>query len=317
MRHVATTVIISIIVAAAAADVVHLKTGGAHRGTVIQESDELVTLALQYGTVKIKRADIESIERTGPEEAQPDEDGVVAVKEDMRLPRWSRLIGSLAKSPWATGLTQIPATVIDKGVMRSVPYTSYRCGSGGNYEVNVYGDPDAPAGVEIGVYGALTRDATAKQRCIEFIASVLPDATDAAILKAARPEEDKIERGGMTIEITPPTAEDAYGGWWVSVYYEQRLDQARASEKELKAITVAQDEPVKPSAGKAPVAQSPTGPSASNSDLGWSGDELKKARRPQVSTSSSSSGGRVYVRGYYRKDGTYVRGHTRSRSGRR
>jgi hypothetical protein len=202
--------------------------------------------------------------------------------------------------------------VIDKGVMRSVPYTSYRCGSGGDYEVNVYGDPDAPAGVEIGIYGALTKDSSAKQHCVEFISSVLPDKTDVALLKAARLDEDKIERGGMTIEITPPTAEDAYGGWWVSVYYEQRLDQARASDSELKAITIARDEPSR-SAVRTPAAK-PSSATTHEPDLDWGRDDLKRARKPSVSAGAATpSGGRVYVRGYYRKDGTYVQGHTRSR----
>lgn len=311
MKLIAVAALACLMAATAAADVLHLKNGGTIRGTVIQETDDLVTVAMQYGTMKMIRADIESIEKTGTEEPEP-EKGQAGETKDTRLPRWSRMIERIAKSPWATGLTQIPATVIDKGVMRSVPYTSYRCGSGGDYEVNVYGDPDAPAGVEIGVYGALTKDSAAKRRCVEFIASVLPDATDVAILKAARLEEDKIERGGMTIEITPPTAEDAYGGWWVSVYYERRLDQARASEKELNAITVARDAPAKPSAAKAPAPKSAAA-SASEPDTGWSRDDLQRARRPQASTGSSSSGGRVYVRGYYRKDGTYVQGHTRSR----
>lgn len=312
MKLITVAALACLMVAPATADVLHLKNGGTIRGTVIQETDDLVTVAMQYGTMKMKRADIESIEKTGTEEPEAEKGQAGGVKSDGRLPRWSRMVERLAKAHWATGLTQIPATVIDKGVMRSVPYTSYRCGGGGDYEVNVYGDPDAPAGVEIGVYGALTKDAAAKRRCVEFIASLLPDATDVAILKAARLEEDKIDRGGMTIEITPPTAEDSYGGWWVSVYYEQRLDQARASENELNAITVARDESAKSSAAKTPASKgSPA--SADEPDVGWSRDDLQKARRPQASAGSSSSGGRVYVRGYYRKDGTYVRGHTRSR----
>jgi endonuclease YncB( thermonuclease family) len=49
-------------------------------------------------------------------------------------------------------------------------------------------------------------------------------------------------------------------------------------------------------------------------------ERLERQRRERASyistpssSSSSSSGGRVHVRGYYRKDGTYVRSHTRSR----
>lgn len=41
------------------------------------------------------------------------------------------------------------------------------------------------------------------------------------------------------------------------------------------------------------------------------------ARPAAASTPSSSGSGSVHVRGYYRRDGTYVRPHTRSRPGRR
>ncbi len=312
MKLIASVSLACLLTATTVADVLHLKNGGTIYGTVIQESDDFVTIAMQYGTTKMDRADIAEIERTVLEESTTGSEPVAAMRSDARLPRWSVMVQNLAKLPWAAGLSQIPATVINTGVMRDVPYMSYRCGHGGDYEVNVYGDPDTPAGVEIGVYGALTTDAAAKRRCVEFISSLLPDATDAAILKAARIDQDKVERGGMTIEITPTTAKDAYGGWWVSVYYERRLEKARASENELKAITVARDEPSKPAAKK-PAARRIASASAKGTESGWTREDLRRARRPSASTPTPSSGDRVYVRGYYRKDGTYVQGHWRSR----
>ena len=45
--------------------------------------------------------------------------------------------------------------------------------------------------------------------------------------------------GEVTCEITPSTAEDAYGGWWVSVYSVNRLEAARATPKEMAEITIA------------------------------------------------------------------------------
>ncbi|MBL8879816.1 MAG: hypothetical protein JNG88_11915 [Phycisphaerales bacterium] len=290
------------------------------RGTIIQENTERITIALQYGTIKVGRADIESVEKSTPEEPVVASDEPKKLADGSRLPLWSNMIQQLAKAEWAADLTQIPATVIDNGVMESVPYTSFRCGSGANYEINVYGDPDTPAGVEIGVYAALTNDAAAKHRCVDFIASVLPDATDASLLNAARLDEDKIERGGMTIEITPPTAPDAYGGWWVSVYYKDRLDKARASKRELAEITVARSEDNAKTAPKSPSVNTPapkqpsdapkTSATSREPNLDWTADDLRRAKSV-VSTSSGS--GRVYVRGYYRKDGTYVCGHTRRR----
>jgi hypothetical protein len=50
-------------------------------------------------------------------------------------------------------------------------------------------------------------------------------------------QADLKKQNDLTFEITPPTAEDAYMGWWVSVYSEKLLNSARASEQELQQIT--------------------------------------------------------------------------------
>ena len=77
------------------------------------------------------------------------------------------MLVTLAIQPWATDFRQIPATVIDNGVLRNVPYKSYNAAK--DYEVNLYGDPQSPAGLEIGVRGDLLNDDNAKKSCIGFI----------------------------------------------------------------------------------------------------------------------------------------------------
>ncbi len=66
-----------------------------------------------------------------------------------------------ASKSYLTNLVQIPSTVIDNGVFRNVPYKSYRAG---DYEMNVYGDPVQPAGVEVGVYRNLLTSQNAKHQ---------------------------------------------------------------------------------------------------------------------------------------------------------
>jgi hypothetical protein len=245
-------------------------------------------------------------------------------------------------------LRQIPATVIDTGVMRHVPYQSYRCGE--DYELNVYGDPDDPAGIEIGIYRALLGSDAAKRNCVQFVAGLMRDAADATAVRSVDLAKGSVTRDGLTIEVTPSTAEDAYGGWWVSVYEERKLDAVRATPKELDAITVAKAEaPVEPKQESAPPpagtpspapvrerTSSPNEPRGASAEdevdvlTRWSASDLRNARprtspapaRPTVPRTtggsgvgtSGSGGDRVYVRGYYRNDGTYVRGHTRSRA---
>jgi len=97
------------------------------------------------------------------------------------------------------------------------------------------------------------------------------------------------------------------------VYSEDTLNSVRASEEEMKAITVARGA-LKPKQ----VA------SVSPESLGeWSSEDLRYARPYRsneavgVVYGSGSSGrhhggGSVYVGGYYRANGTYVHSYTRS-----
>jgi hypothetical protein len=171
---------------------------------------------------------------------------------------------------------QIPATVIDKGVMRNVPYLSYRVN---NYEMNVYGDPAAPACVEIGIYKELLRNASAKRKCLDLMREILSADDDKAVLTRLNISKDLQELAGMNFEITPETAEDAYGGWWVSIYDEKKLEQMRASDEDMKVLTVT-----------AKTADSPKAAPASSS---WTASEISSARGQDATASLP-----VYIAGY-------------------
>lgn len=64
--------------------------------------------------------------------------------------------------------------------------------------VNVYGDPDAPAGIEIGIYRGLPKQPKAKDNCINFIAAVLGDQVNAAIVKQLNRAQDLIVRSDVS-----------------------------------------------------------------------------------------------------------------------
>jgi hypothetical protein len=219
-----------------------------------------------------------------------------------RIAGFKDIVVKLGAHDWADGLRQIPATVIDTGVMRNVPYKSFRAGN--DYEVNVYGDPESPAGFEIGIRGALLADDRAKANCVDFISSLMRNDADKATVRGLDLVKDLTVFKDLTFEITPPTAEDAYGGWWVSVYSEPALNSVRASDSELKAITV-------PKSALATTGNSAPAAAVAQPDLleQFNADDLRYARPTK---SSDHSGGSVYVRGYTRKDGTYVHSYTRS-----
>jgi hypothetical protein len=208
-----------------------------------------------------------------------------------RLVDWGKCFDTAVGTPWGAGLRPIPATVIDKGTLRYVPYKSFNAG---DYEVNVYGDPDQPAGIEIGVRGEALNNPAARANCLAYMARVLTAERDRAVLNTLKLAEDLTKHAGLTFEVTPPTAEDAYGGWWVSVYDEGELNRCRVSPKDLAAITV----PRKDIADTAPTTTPGNLPQ-------WSKDDLSRAR----------PGKDVYVHSYTRKDGTFVQGHTRSAPG--
>lgn len=181
----------------------------------------------------------------------------------VRLPAAETALSRIRSLDLGKDLKQIPATVIDKGPLRHVPYVSHRAG---DLEVNVYGDPDAPACIEIGLFAADPKRRAAGR---DALAGLLPVPEDGDVLRTLDLAKGKSTRAGLTFEITPETAPDAYGGWWASVYDAKALEGARATEADLKNVS---------------------GP------------------RP-ADASKSRPGGSTYVPGYYRKDGTYVEGY--------
>ena len=126
--------------------------------------------------------------------------------------------------------------MIDKGVLKNVPYISFRCGD--DYECNVYGDPDHPACVEIGVYRNLLNDPVAKTNCVSFMAELLTNSSDKNAVTLLDENYKMIKHPEVTFELTLPKDDDSYGGWWISVYSQSLLDAARASDSEMKNISV-------------------------------------------------------------------------------
>lgn len=302
-----------VLAAAASADVIKLKNGGQLEGVILKESEGSVVVRLKYATVTLDRADIESVEKKAPENAP--------AQKTVRLAPWDRCVEVVAARPWAAELRQIPATVIDKGILKNVPYMSHKSG---NYEFNLYGDPDAPASLEIGVTKDLLKSDAAKKECLEVMAGLLGDPKDVEALRSLNLSPGKKEREGLTFEVTPETAEDAYGGWWITVYDGKALDAARATDEELKKITVdedeleKEDEEVKEVARKAeqrkdpakkaePKKAEPQGYIGFNPYI-WQKKDLQHARPQKKSGGGIRGLRRVYVRGFSRpRGGGYVR----------
>ena len=295
----------------ARADSVSFTSGRVADCTVLQETADHVAILYGSSVIRVQRAMIVSVDR----QTQPSTSSAASG----RIPDFRTVAARLGLAAWAADLHQIPATVIDRGNLRNVPYKSLR--AGGDYEINVYGDPDSPAGFEVGVYRGLLDDPQAKKNCRELVASLLGDPQDAAAVRGLREEQDLVVRDGLTLEITPPTADDAYRGWWVSVYDRRMLDAQRASDKEMASITVSKSSiarsaaaaPPSPTSAATPISPgtSASPPSRYNNEVDrlndWTPDDLRYARvyRPVRTVYYPV----YYVRGYARSNGAYVPQH--------
>lgn len=293
----------------ARADKLIFAKGDPLTGTVLRTNDEEVLFMTDFGTMRFALASLKEIKIDYAE--------IVESLSTNRIPTFTNLLALLSAQPWASGLEQIPATVIDTGMLRYVPYVSFRCAD--DYEINIYGDLARPAGIEVGVYRKLITDASAKENCLRFITAALGQKDDKQEIAKLNLEKDRHVLNGLIFEITPPTDPDAYQGWWVSVYEEDKINKARASEEEMKRISVSKAELArqaqvigewtKEEAAKARPYYPPAQGVSSSSDTSYSAPSYVHG---YSSSHSGAGGGSVYVHAYTKKDGTYVQAHTRS-----
>lgn len=226
------------------------------------------------------------------------------------FPTLQRVLEAIDTAGYAERPERIPSTVIDNGVLKFVPYVSYRIGV--DREVNIYGDPESPACIEIGLYRSLLQSESEKRLCLALADLLMPDMD----VTKLRTTGDRLLKRGVSVEITLPDAPDAYGGWWVSVYSMDRVNAARGTRSAVNEISQTKEEALKSnewtpqalvharSIGRSPIQTTPAATSSTRPPTS-SGQRSHSVDFPR--------GGRVYVKSYYRKDGTYVRAHSRRR----
>lgn len=315
------------------ADVVVLQNGTVITGNILQQDASGALIQMDAGTFRYPLTLIKEMKKEAA--AAPH------VSNNVRtIPDWAQIVSRLATNAWADGLKQVPATVINYGVFNNVPYISFRCASGG-YEVNIFGDLNAPAAIQIGAMTYLKDDAVARSNCVNFVCSVLANAADRKAVRALDLTQKQVTAiGNMTIQTIMPGEWGSYGGWWVSVQDMNALGGAQASAAELNNLTQspgstppsATEATAAPTAGAAPatVSQPVTTTTTStetyyNNYYGygyrgyWTQEELGYARPVQpiapvtaseakpASTAYPEASQAVYPRSYNRTAGTYDR----------
>jgi hypothetical protein len=289
------------------ADVVVLQSGAVLTGNVLQQDANGLLLQTESGTYRYPLALIKEVKKEAATAPHVSNNGQV-------IPDWAQIVSLLANSGFAPAIQQVPATVIGYGTFKNVPYISFRCGYG-DYEINVFGDLNQPAAIQIGAMNYLHQTVAEKTNCVNLICSVLANAADRKMVRALDwNQKDVKSNGGLTFETLLPGEMGSYGGWWVSVYDTNALAGARASDAELLAITqprLAIASAAATNVAPAVVAGQPVTTTTTTygygygTDYGWTAEELAAAHPAVPATYPTATAANVYPRTYTRTAGTY------------
>lgn len=195
------------------------------------------------------------------------------------LPSWRAIANDLRTHDNIRSLVEIPATIIDAGVFKNVPYKSFRVN--GDVELNIYGDPEDPAGIELGIYGPRRNSPRLRAMLRNYLNGFLTTRAEVAAMYSLPLDGGKATAGNITIEIAPPTDPDAYGAWWISLYNEKDLAEVRLDDKEYARLTRPMEEVV-----------DRRGRVRANA---WGDQEMAMAER-------ADAGDTVILRGFYRDE---------------
>jgi hypothetical protein len=209
------------------ADTIHLKNGGTLEGVVLKKNEDGVIIALKYATVTVGSFEIESMDRVAlPSAAAP-----------ARVADWQACFQSLATRSWGPDLHPLPSPVIVDGVFKNVPYVTH---GSGDFQFVLYGDPDAPACIELGISGVSLPLDRIRQECLDVFATFLRDHADVETLRTLAMGGDKKEREGLVFEVDKEPDSRGKETWWISVSDPKALESARLPENQLSSMIVAE-----------------------------------------------------------------------------
>ena len=211
-------------------DSVELNDGTRLSGLILQNTATTLVIQTRDGEATIPKEYIRRIDDA------PDDgvifDGVVGRDQ---LPSWRAIVHDLRTHDSVRSFEQIPPTGIDNGLLRNIPYLSFRIN--GTSELNVYGDPDDPVAVEFGIFGS--RGVKKNQRRVlgEFIAGHLHSRDQIAAFYSLGPDNRDARAGKLAFRLIRPGDPDAYGGTWLVVYRPDRVERARLGDRAYAELT--------------------------------------------------------------------------------
>ena len=264
-----------------APDSIVLKDGRTIHGLIIKNSVDSVLMQEEFGERTYPKSEIVRV-RDEPDTATY----FTELISKGTLPSWRVMANDLRTHDQIKSVVEIPATTVTVGTFRNVPYLSFLVNR--DVELNIYGDPNHPAGVELGIYGSRKYNEKLQKTLRAYFAGFLGSREEVAALYKIGLTKGKATAGTLSFEITPPTAPDAEGAWWVSLYNLKTLDAVRLPKAKYDALTKPPGEVI--DGGGRIIAK------------GWTENDLKETDRLKSLHGTKN----VLLRGFYRdKNGDF------------
>jgi len=212
-------------------DYVIMKDGTRYEGLIIKNDAKELILQQSLGERTIDKASVQRIN---------DADKSMVYFADLvdpdKAPPWRMMVQDLRCNDRIKSFFQIPATRINKGYLRNVPYLSFHMNAYG--EMNIYGNPEDPACVELGMYARGEQLEKFQELARNFLAGYISSRSALRIFYSLNLKGDEKRAGKFIFKIMPPTEPDSFGGWWISIYDPLRLQRARISDLEYEKCTL-------------------------------------------------------------------------------
>lgn len=264
-----------------APDSLVLKNGQTVRGLILKNTRDTVVLQEKYDEKTYEKSDIVRIR---------DEANVGVEYTDINrlgdFPSWRVIANDLRSNDAVKSFVEVPATIIDNGEFKNIPYKSFRIN--GDVELNIYGDPEDPSAIELGIYGSKSSNDKLRKTLRAYLAGFLTTRGEVGALYALDFKGGLKTVGDVTLEIIPKDAPDSYGAWWITLYNKTDLARIRLDDAEYAKLVRPMDEVF-----------DKTGRIIAN---GWTSDQLGMSEKINQLGDSAA----VLLRGFYRdKNGDF------------
>ena len=140
------------------------------------------------------------------------------------------VLANARSSTCLQGLEPIPATVIDVGIFKNVPYQSF---SNGLLELNAYGDPSNLVALEA---GTKERDEALKRCIVQFLSWQTLSASDGARVDHASLTSHAETIDGLTVETTTADAVAMRAAEGTALTDYRSMENLRPAERDALAF---------------------------------------------------------------------------------